>query len=189
MSSKKVSSGSKKSLILLAAAFVLPVVLAKAALDNDWFNYAATNKGELLQPTLDTSLLFEQRPAKWRVVYVVPEQCDEACRNAIYSIQQVDIALGKESGRANATLIVTADSDAAANKLVAASNRTEIVNAASSSVEKVFAQQGKNSIFLVDTMHNAMLRYGVQADQKQAIMQSRDVLSDLKKMLKLSRIG
>ena len=32
------NAASKKTLIIMVAVFVLPVVLAKLALDNDWFN-------------------------------------------------------------------------------------------------------------------------------------------------------
>jgi hypothetical protein len=34
-----------------------------------------------------------------------------------------------------------------------------------------------------------MLRYPLQEQQEQAVMHSRDILADLKKLLKLSRIG
>jgi len=182
------NSGSRKALILLVVVFVLPVILAKVALDNDFFNRGATNRGELIQPTINAQPLFAELPKKWRVVYVVPSTCDKACQNAIYSIQQVDLALGKESDRANATLIITPESDSI-DKWVAKDERTELLKMNEENVNKVFDSNGMNGIFLVDTMNHAMLRYTPHADQQQAIMQSRDVLSDLKKLLKLSRIG
>ena len=182
-------SGNKKTIIMLVVVFVLPVVLAKFALDQDWFNRGATNNGQLLDPTVDANSLFAEQPKKWRVVYVVPAQCDKTCQNAIYSIQQVDLALGKESDRANATLIITPESDKQVDQWIAQDERTEVLLNNSDMVNQVFDTVGADGIFLVDTMNNAMLRYDLQADQKQAIMQSRDVLSDLKKMLKLSRIG
>ncbi|MFC3093907.1 hypothetical protein DRW07_10530 [Alteromonas sediminis] len=182
------TGGSRKTLILLVVVFVLPVILAKLALDNDFFNRGATNRGELLQPTLNAQSLFGELPKKWRVVYVVPTTCDQTCQNAIYSIQQVDLALGKESDRANATLVITPES-ANVEEWIAKDNRTEVLNTKQENVNKVFNSAHRNGIFLVDTMNNAMLRYNPHADQQQAIMQSRDVLSDLKKMLKLSRIG
>lgn len=187
--SESKAGGNRKTLILLVVVFVLPVVLAKIALDQDFFNRGATNKGELIQPTLNVNPLLAEQPQKWRVVYVVPSDCDKACQNAIYSIQQIDLALGKESGRANATLIMTPDSDQGIDELIAQDQRTEVLNNTQENVNEVFQSVGVNGIFLVDTMNNAMLRYDLQADQELAIMQSRDVLSDLKKMLKLSRIG
>lgn len=183
------AKGSRKALLILVVVFILPVVLAKLALEQDWFNQGSTNKGHLMQPTLDANPLLAEQPKKWRVVYVVPDTCDLACQHSIYSIQQVDLALGKESDRANATLIVTPQSDQTFGQWLAKDQRTEVLLNSKENVNKVFNSAGVNGIFLVDTMNNAMLRYDPQPDQKQAIMQSRDVLSDLKKMLKLSRIG
>ena len=40
----------KRSLLILMAAFIIPVVLAKLALDFNWFEQGATNKGALGQP-------------------------------------------------------------------------------------------------------------------------------------------
>ena len=185
----KTAAGSRKALIMLVAVFVLPVILAKIALDNDFFNRASTNRGELLQPTLDATPLLSGEQNIWRVIYVVPSSCDKTCQNAIYSIQQVDLALGKHSHRANATVILTDDSDKNIDKWIAEDKRTEVLSKESSLVNEVFPKAVVNSIYLVDTMNKAMLRYEPMADQQQAIMQSRDVLSDLKKMLKLSRIG
>ena len=61
---------SKKTLIIMVAVFVLPVILAKLALENDWFNQGATNKGALLQPTIDVSSLLDGTEPKWRLLYV-----------------------------------------------------------------------------------------------------------------------
>lgn len=45
------------TMLALLAVFIVPVVLAKLALDNNWFNRAVTNKGELIQPVMDLSAL------------------------------------------------------------------------------------------------------------------------------------
>jgi len=70
------NTASKKTLIIMVAVFVLPVVLAKLALDNDWFTKGATNKGNLLAPTIDMSALLKDAEPKWRLLYVMPETCD-----------------------------------------------------------------------------------------------------------------
>ena len=62
----KTAAGSRKALIMLVAVFVLPVILAKIALDNDFFNRASTNRGELLQPTLDATPLLSGEQNIWR---------------------------------------------------------------------------------------------------------------------------
>ena len=96
--------------ILLVVVFVLPVILAKLALDNDWFNKGSTNRGELMEPPLDVSALISDQEPSWRILYVMPDQCDVKCKNALYSLEQVWTALGRLSDRATATVIVTENS-------------------------------------------------------------------------------
>ena len=171
------------------AAFVIPVLVAKVALDNNWFNRGTTNKGELIQPVVDFSAALQKQPPKWRLVYRVPARCDSQCKNAIYSIQQVWLALGRETDRAQATLIVTEDSDRSAINQLEQRGPLNIVNAQSVSQDKRLNKFGDNTVYLVDTLNQAMLRYEVSADRETAILNSRDMLADVKKLMKLSRIG
>ena len=180
---------SKKTLVLLCVVFVLPVILAKIALEQDWFNKASTNRGTLLSPVIDASQLLGDEEKRWRVLYVVPSQCHTRCENAIYSIQQIDTALGKESDRTNATLILTNNSDNSVLQDASTRVAFEVLNYDSKNVNKVFDPKLQDGIFLIDTLNNAMMHYALFEEREAAIMQSRDVLSDLKKMLKLSRIG
>ncbi|AXR04972.1 hypothetical protein [Salinimonas sediminis] len=186
------------TLLTVFAIFVLPVVLAKLALDNQWFTRAATNKGELLQPVQDFSVYLVRQSPKWRLVYQLPAHCDNTCENALYSIQQVWHALGKEADRAQPTVIYTASSDAKAIARLKQQNSVEVlpspprqasVTGSQIDAHRPVASSVTSAIYLVDTMNNAMLRYPVSDDRQQAIMNSRDILADVRKLLKLSRIG
>jgi len=184
------NNASKKTLILMVIVFVLPVVLAKLALDHDWFNRGVTNKGNLLSPTLNvSSLLVGSEGAgnepKWRLMYVLPSTCDKTCENALFSINQVWLALGKESDRAEPLVLVTPASDKQAlSALDAYPNvRTQEVDGEATNM---LASQ---SVYIVDTLNNAMLFYQVDSDRDVAVLESRNMLADIKKLLKLSRIG
>ncbi|QJR80857.1 hypothetical protein CA267_008725 [Alteromonas pelagimontana] len=184
------TEGSKKMFMLaLIGVFVLPVVLAKIALDYNWFDRGSTNKGELIQPVLNLAPVLNAQPPKWRLVYTVPAQCDAACENAIYSIHQVWLALGKESDRAEATVFLTEKSDRAMVSTLLTNNNIHTLQASEQQIHETLNNEFKNKIFLVDTLNNAMLRYEVHNNKQQAVMASRDILADVKKLLKLSRIG
>jgi hypothetical protein len=174
---------SKKTLIIMVAVFVLPVVLAKIALENDWFNKASTNKGALLQPTLDLSTMLKESSPTWRLLYILPEQCDQRCENALFSINQVWLALGKESDRAQALVLTTPNSDKTALASLA-----DYPNVATLSVDDT-GPLAFQSVYVVDTLNNAMLFYQISEDKEEAVMESRNMLADIKKLLKLSRIG
>lgn len=173
----------------ILAAFVVPVLLAKVALENDWFNRASTNHGELIQPVMDFSAALSTQPPKWRLVYHLPASCDSACENALYSIHQVWQALGRESDRAQATVVVNPASNPAIVARLRADAQVRLVAATEQPTDTRLTHFGQNTVYLVDTLNNAMLRYTISEDRQTAIMDSRDMLADVKKLLKLSRIG
>ncbi|GFD70011.1 hypothetical protein KUL156_05610 [Alteromonas sp. KUL156] len=177
------NAASKKTLIIMVAVFVLPVVLAKLALDNDWFTKGATNKGQLLAPTIDMSALLGDVEPKWRLLYVMPDKCDSVCENALFSINQVWLALGKESDRAEALVVTTSSSDQSAIAALADYPFVETLTVMSPT------SLASSSVYIVDTQNNAMLFYEIKDDRKDAVMESRNMLADMRKLLKLSRIG
>ena len=184
------SKKNKKAFVLLILAFALPVILAKFALEYDWFNKAATNKGELLQPPLDFSGVEQpQETPKWRIAYVMPENCEATCDNALYSINQVWVALGKHMDRAEPVVVVSDSSDAAKVAELNSHPNIKLLKTDVQNVNKVFKQTSTDGIFLIDTLDNVILRYPLQQEQQQAVLFSRDILADLRKLLKLSRIG
>jgi len=179
------NTASKKTLVLMIFVFVIPVVLAKLALDHDWFTRGATNNGTLLQPTINLSTALEGSQPKWRLLFALPETCDEICENALFSINQVWLALGKESDRAEALVLYTPNSDKMAlQKLSAYANVHTL-----SVDDAILSQLETHSVYIVDTLINAMLFYSMDSDRKNAVMESRNMLADIKKLLKLSRIG
>lgn len=182
-------SAGKLSFILLVIVFVLPVIMAKFALENDWFNKASTNRGELLDPIIEAQELLQDAEQKWHLLYIIPQTCDLACENAIYSTIQVQQAIGRESDRVNAMFIATEQSDSLALQEIADTSATQVLQQSQENVNKVFKTDSVNAIFIADTLNNIVLKYPIIEDKEQAIMDSRDILADIKKLLKLSRIG
>jgi len=183
------NKNNKRSLILMIIVFVLPVILAYMALKFDWFNKAATNRGELLQPVIEASSLIGDSESKWHLLYVIPTQCDDSCQNAIYSIRQTYLATGKESDRVSMLFLQTESSSQTAVSNISEFGGDYLLQKTEKNVNELFKSIDINAIFIADTQHNIVLRYPVTPDQQQAIMDSRDILADLKKLLKLSRIG
>lgn len=188
MSETPVKKKSKTPLLLIVV-FVLPVILAKLALDNDWFNRAATNKGELMSPILDASAFYTGLEPKWRLMYFLPKACTAECENALYSVNQVWVALGKHSDRLEPVVISLPDSDQSKTDELINHPNLKMLKQDKQTVNNVFKDVPANGIFLVDTLNNVVLRYPLFEEQKQAVLKSRDILADIRKLLKLSRIG
>ena len=188
---QKAKKTNRRMMLLIAAVFLLPVLLAKLALESDFFERKATNNGILLDPMLDFSILspgIETEP-KWRLVYALPEKCQARCENALYSIQQVWLALGKEMDRVTPLIVSTTSSDADKLASLKSEGNTPLLSTQRQNLDALFTNVSMENIFIVDTLNNIVLRYPLQDQQAEAVLHSREILADLRKLLKLSRIG
>lgn len=190
------STKNKYTIIALVVVFVLPVILAKLALENDWFNKSATNRGELLAQPLDASQLLldldkhdQGEKNTWKLVMAIPPSCDIACQNSVLTISHVRTAVGRQMERVDAVFLASETSDQAALDNITNNNLGIVLKQDVNNVNKVFKKEGINAIFITDTLNNVVLKYPSTTDADQAIMDGRDVLADLRKLLKLSRIG
>lgn len=175
--------------IALVIVFIVPVIVAKFALDNNWFNRSVTNKGELLQPVIAFDPLLAEQPPKWRLLYAVPAECEKVCMNAIYSIHQVWLALGRETDRAEIAVLLSQRSDADTARSLREDPNIHTIDVDAGQLDQVLEEDAQHNIYLVDTLNDAMLRYPLHEERQQAVMESRDILADVKKLLKLSKIG
>lgn len=174
---------NKKILILLTVIFVLPIVLAKLALEFDFFNRGAMNKGELISPplSLETIELPEKFQRKWLLIYPQMGECTARCENAKYAIKQVHQALGKEMDRVEPIMLT--------QSLPENSENINLLNVSEEIINQVFNGYAIDAIFLADPLGNIMLKFELTDDKQAMVMRSREILSDLKKLLKLSKIG
>ena len=187
--SKQQKSKNRKIMIILVLVFALPMVLAKFALMGDWFNRGATNKGTLLAPPVELSELLRKEEPIWRLLYIMPESCDVACDNALIAINQVWQAVGRERKRLEPTILVLDNSDTTKLEEITKAEQFLILNTDTNLVQSKFKNQAIDVIFVADTLGNVILHYPLQTEQQEAVLRSRDILADLRKLLKLSRIG
>ncbi|MCC5879496.1 MAG: hypothetical protein JJU03_06360 [Idiomarina sp.] len=167
--------------------FVIPLAGAKVILDMGWYNPGVTNKGVLLEPPLETSAAEnEQMPQHWRIAYRVPADCDDLCVNGLYVINQVDLALGRESSRVS-PVAIQADEDVRNLPQLSADSRMHYLVLPDLHAELAALPEG--SMLIIDPMGFVMMRYEGSRDREQAIQRGRDLLDDLKKLLKMSRVG
>ncbi|MGS0681452.1 hypothetical protein ACVBIL_09850 [Shewanella sp. 125m-7] len=177
------TSNGKKTLILLLLAFVLPVVAAKIVLSFDLYNGGATNKGQLL----DTSISYQNlamanpQPHEWQLLYQLPSQCNAVCQDRLYILQQSHIALGRNQERVHTIIMLNEQSDTAA---LASFNF--ITATPSKALSQLLAQQ---EFVIVDPLGSLVMSYPVTEDHQAQIMQGKALVADLRKLLKLSRIG
>jgi len=193
----------RRQLLALAALFFVPLAVAF------WMYYGPTgwrpagdaSKGDLIDPArplpeiaLPTMDGGTTAPAflrgKWTMLYVGDGLCDERCRKALYLTRQSRVALNKDMDRVQRVFLVT---DRCCDRAFLAAEHPDLVvarveDAASAALLGPFPVYGgvplaaAGRIYLVDPLGNLLMSYAATAPDKA-------LLTDLKKLLRLSHIG
>ncbi|NIO26159.1 MAG: hypothetical protein GWN21_03985 [Gammaproteobacteria bacterium] len=157
-----------------------------------WRPLGTVNYGTLVQPARPVSAagLADPRGRKldpgylsgrWTIVQVQRSGCAEACAEALARTLQVQGALGEDAHRVQ-RLLVVASAGAAVNpgpasQLTLALARDQWLSPFS------FDDEGaRSAIYLVDPQGYLMMRYPLDVQQ-------RELLADLERLLKISKIG
>lgn len=186
----------RRQLLIVAAVFLVPVIIAFALYYGQiWRPAGSSNKGELISPArpLEATGLrkADGTPAdaaalqgKWSLIYIGDGACDAACRQSLVFARQSRLALNNEMTRVQRMFLSTGN--CCANDYFKAEHEGLIVyDVSSPEAQALLAQfpaERTNSLFIVDPLGNLMMRHD-------ASHTSKDLLTDLKKLLKLSHIG
>jgi cytochrome oxidase Cu insertion factor (SCO1/SenC/PrrC family) len=183
-------------LLILAAMFLVPVIVAFTLYYGKlWRPANSASKGELIDPARPLAVAglrqTDGTPAgadvlggKWSLIYIGDGRCDDSCRNALVFGRQSRLALNNEMTRVQRVFLATAnccDNDYLTREhagLIA-------LDASAPEAQALLAQfppDREKALFIVDPLGNLMMRHD-------ASHTSKDLLSDLKKLLKLSHIG
>ena len=187
--------GNRRTLIALAFLFLGPLAVAWTLyLTGLWRPGAGVNHGELIQPVI--LLPRNEQPTvdggvteggylygKWTLVHLADENCDELCRLSVVKTRQIRLAMGREIDRIDRVLFL----HNAPNPEFGAEQPDLLVvsptgAAGGQIVDALNANGGAGQIFLVDPLGNLILSYPQDGDPA-------DIRDDLKKLLRLSRIG
>ena len=177
-------------LILLALVFFGPLAVAIAMYftggtgDGEGVNY-----GSFLEPpiSVEPKLHFDSGlRERWALIVKPSGNCDEACERALIDVRQVRLATGREIDRIERALLLTADATLAEDTVVAHPGLVVLRPGAdaptATAITAALAALPVGQIYIMDPIGNVILSYPMAPERKR-------LLGDLKKLLKLSRIG
>ena len=131
-------------------------------------------------------------------MYVSNGNCDTPCQLALMQLRQIHKALGVEQGRVEQWLLPLTAPDPEFQNLIN-STFSELKTSDPISTEQMawFAQtpaytQQKNItqwVWIVDPLGQVVTAYPTHTDMQQAILAGKQLLKDLRHLLKLSRVG
>ena len=184
----------RRTFLGLAALFLLPVVVAFTLYYGKlWRPAGSSSKGELIEPARPLAVAGLRHPDgtaagagvfkdKWSLIYIGDGACDAACRSALVFGRQTRLALNNEMSRVQRVFLATGN--CCANDYFA-KEQPGLVALDASAAQRLLAQfpaDRGHSLYIVDPLGNLMMRHD-------ATHTSKDLLDDLKKLLRLSHIG
>ncbi|MEO6698628.1 MAG: hypothetical protein ABIR53_03550 [Paraperlucidibaca sp.] len=196
--SKPVARRNRWLLLGFLASFIVPIVIGQLAYDGSWFRGGQTNKGELISPPIARDGLAWQlgnvaAPAldvRWWVVYALPEQCLQACEQSLQALPRMHESIGRERERLGILLVLPAGQTSLPSWLPVTLTQADYVQWVSASDASITTPLLANdSWYVMDPMGWIMLRYAIPTEEAPAILRAQDLLDDLAKLLKVSRIG
>ncbi|HKK56603.1 hypothetical protein [Marinobacter sp.] len=199
LSPERIRRGRRMALLLFAVGFG-PMILATVLYYTGWMNPTGqSNHGQLIQPPAslqelqlegaDGTILAQRfgpqlEDPEWMLM-VVAGNCGATCEELLYLARQVNIALGKNAARVNRAAWLGNINDELAGRWdndYSSMERLSIAAGAEPSWPAGVDPSRKPRILLVDPFGNIIMHYGSEHTGKQ-------ILSDLKHLLKISQIG
>ena len=185
-------SSGRLQLVLIAAVFFGPLLIAV------WLYYggaslqpaARANHGALLEPivnltdALPASPLHEQQNAEWLLLFQELGACGEDCRIGLYTIRQSRLMLGKEMDRVGRIFL---HGETALDTVFLANEHQGLITLEDSALSELLNTKKPDGLraggyYLIDPQGNLVMYFPPE-------LAPRDMVDDIKHLLKLSRIG
>jgi len=178
----------RRRLLVVAAVFLGPFVVATLLHYYGWQPGAQVNRGTLLAPPVplspfQASVLGVRASAPaagtWTVFVVSRARCSSACQRSLDDTRRVLDLLGHDRDRVQRVLVGTDGVDAAAIASHADMVGVDASAASNREMLAAFADAADGAVYVADPRRNLILRYAPGQDAK-------DLLDDLKRLLKYS---
>lgn len=194
-------------LIALIALFVLPMLASWALFFHTQKTgevWGTSNKGILLRPMIalkpmalpllnGSPLTLKELETQWTLLYLMPENCSEQCERDIFHLRQVHLSVSKDFERIQ-RLLVLRNAEQMREKQAFLQHYNDMLIATNDDPQAPLRQQiilpeseklnagVEGHIYIIDPQANVIMVYEKGVDPAK-------VFKDLKKLLRMSRIG
>ena len=188
---EKKTTWAHLQMLLIAAVFFGPLAVAT------WMYYSGafmpegrTNHGALLEPFVNIAETFpdaeiaSRGDGYWVLIYSNAGECDDACKYALYTIRQSRKMLGKEMGR---LLRVFLHGESSPDTVFLAAEHAGLISLRDSGLSGLL--QNKKPAMLADGGYFLMDPFGNLVMYFEPGIDPGNMVEDIKRLLKLSRIG
>lgn len=187
----KPRKSARSQLLFIAVIFFGPLILAA------WMYYgghisrpAGSNNGVLLEPIsnlpqqLPDSALLQQGHGMWLLLYPNAAECEQSCQDALFTLRQGRLMLGKEQDR---LLRAFLHGDSPPDKVFIANQHQGLITTQDASLSRLLKNKKPMELpdggyYLVDPLGNLVMYFRPD-------MNPAEMVDDIKHLLRLSRIG
>ncbi|OLF51370.1 hypothetical protein [Pseudomonas chlororaphis] len=172
-------------LLLIVAVVIGPMILATGMYKLQfWVPDSRSYHGEMIgngQGRADIGVQADE--TRWQILVTAPRDCAVDCQQLVYLARQIQIALGRDASRASHALAAAQPlSDEYAARLQREYPQLQRYPLDPAAFAKGANDQGAPQLWIVDPHGNLVLRYDAR-------VKGKDLLNDLRHLLKLSNIG
>jgi hypothetical protein len=172
-------------LLLILLGVIGPMILATGMYKLQfWVPEGRSYHGELIgngQTRADLGVQAQEE--RWQLLVTAPKECSVDCQQLVYLARQIQIGLGRDAGRASHALAaaqpLAADYDA---KLTREYPQLQRYPMDLTTFSKTAGDKAVPQLWIIDPHGNLVLRYD-------PTVKGKDLLNDLRHLLKLSNIG
>jgi hypothetical protein len=172
-------------LLLVLLVALGPMVLATTMYTfKFWVPDSRSHHGEMIgNGETRTELGVQSDEKRWQLLVTAPQQCEADCQQLVYLARQIQMGLGRDASRASHAL-TTAEpiSPEYEAKLTREYPQLQRYPLDVTRYRRMAPGVELPQLWIVDPHGNLVLRYGAEVNGK-------DVLNDLRQLLKLSNIG
>ena len=159
---------------------------------------ATVNYGTMIDPPVDLGSLelelnyqplnIDSMERKWMIIHFLDNQCNEDCLEAFYFSRQINTAIGREKDRVKRFYVASSKTQEKVKKLFQSEKNLTAISAKNLNLlRQKMTEAGINpfiqpGFLLADPLGNIILSYQGNIDPKK-------ILSDIKKLLRASKIG
>ena len=188
---EKKTTWARVQMLLIASVFFGPLAIAT------WMYYSGglqpagrTNHGALLEPIVNIaqempeSEVSKQGAGYWVLLYSDSEECTAPCKEALYTIRQSRKMLGKEMDRLKRVFL---HGESSPDTVFLAAEHAGLITLRDNELSAFLnnrkpAMLAAGGYFLMDPLGNLVMYFEPEIDPS-------DMVEDIKRLLKFSRIG
>lgn len=178
----------KLTLALLGIMFLVPLTVAWLMYSGviDYRPGTSVNRGILVDPPVRAEVpesFAESGLAEhWVLTYIIPPDCNDACREQLHGLGQIHRALGRDAVRVRIMLVDNGSPEGEFRERIEAPGQGfHVISENSGALIRQLDSLGdRNGTFIIDPLGNIMMRYAGETDPN-------DILFDMERLLQYQK--